>query len=138
MSKSSSVSSGHAVFDPVAIHRHVDYYWQPSDSFGTRQSNQLNWLNNPAAGGSNELMLSRRIDPSLWGHIVVSEPSRSQWIKKLHAKGITKAPNGQSLEDFFVTTGGASYLPKTAPDFGVEIPLDSLPDTVPIPALAGV
>ena len=138
MSKSTSIGSGHLVMDPVAIHRHVDYYWQPSDSFGARQSNQLNWLNSPSPGGSNELMISRRLGPEIWGNVVISEPGRTDLIKKLQAKGITKAPNGQSLEDFFVTTGSPGKLPKGDPDFGPEIPLDSLPDAVPVPAMAGV
>ena len=72
MSKSSgSPGQRHAVFDPVAIHRHVDYYWQPHDSYGERQSDQLNWLKVGNPNSSNELMIQRRLEIDLWGHVVV-------------------------------------------------------------------
>ena len=129
MSKSTSTSSQHLVFDPVVIHRHTDYYWQPHDSFGTRQSNQLNWLSPGSIGSSNELMIQRRLEPDMWGHVVMNEPNRSNLIAKLKKKGITKAPNGQSLEDFILPSGGASWLPSALPSFGDEIPIPSLPDS---------
>jgi hypothetical protein len=58
----------------------------------------------------------------------MSEPNRTQTINKLKKQGYTTAPNGLPLDQFFVTTGGASTLPKAPPSFGDEIPLGSLPE----------
>jgi hypothetical protein len=142
MSKKNSTNQTHTlILDPVAIHRHVGYYWQPHDSYGSRQSNQLNWLD-PGSGvdnSSNELMIQRRLEPDVWGHVIMSAEERSKMISKLHKQGVTHAPNGQLLENFFVTEGGAVKLPKGSPPFGDEVPLGSLPDAgMPATAPAGV
>jgi len=132
MSKKNTTNQTHTlILDPVAIHRHVGYYWQPNDSYGSRQSNQLNWLDpgNGVDNSSNELMIQRRLEPDVWGHVIMSSSERSSMIKELHAQGVTHAPNGLPLEDFFVTEGGAAILPKTSPSFGNEVSLGSLPDS---------
>lgn len=125
-----STSSGNQVhIDPVVLHRHVDYYYQLGDNYGNRGSDQLNWLNTPKIGGTNELMVQRRIEASLIGRVYLESYKREQIIKSLHAKGITQAPNGMPLEDFFAPSGTA--VPFAAPKFGDEILLSALPDTLP-------
>jgi hypothetical protein len=135
LSKSpSSPSERYLVVDPIALHRQVDYYWRSGDNFGDRQSNNLNWAQiSGSAPGGNEMMLKKRFEPALWGHVVMGHYDREALIKKLHAQGITTAPNGMPLEDFFVTSGGPSLF-KDPPSYGTEIPLAN----VAAPALAGV
>ena len=130
MSKATSTSGTQTLFDPVVIHRHVDYYYRLGDSYGDRGSDQLNWLNSPKVGGSNELMIQRRLEASLIGRVALSHGERDALIAKLKKKGITHAPNGMTLEDFFVTSGTPLNF-GTPVSFGDEIPLSALPDTVP-------
>ena len=118
----SSKGDGSAVVDPVAMHRHTDYYFREGDRFGARESDQLNWLNKPVDGG--EMMIQRRFEMDLFSYVVLSEPGRTDLIKKLHGRGITTAPNGKPLEDFLVTSPPSFY----SVDFGDEVPLGSLPD----------
>ncbi|HET9667224.1 MAG TPA: hypothetical protein VFP09_10725 [Desertimonas sp.] len=127
-----SGTSGSATIDAVTLHRHVDYYYQPGDSYGERQSNQLNWLNSP---GHGELMMQRRFEADLITYVRLSDSDRTALIKKLNARGITTAPNGKPLEEFLL-----DYTPQKFPptDFGDEITLAALPDTTAAPALAGV
>ncbi len=140
MAKSISPSSNRALVDAVAMHRHVDYYYRTGDSFGDRDSNQLSWLNNPATGGSNELMVQRRLETEALGRVYLSDGERTALIKKLHAKGVTHAPNGQLIEDFIVTTSGpGATAPLPPPVFANEVLLSALVDdaAIPAPAMAG-
>ena len=136
MSKDNTSSSqGTLIMDPVMIHRQVDYYWQPHDTYGERphahNSDQLNWLTPGSLQSGNELMIKRRLEATLWGHVILTASERQEYIDRLHKEGVTHAPNGMLLEDFFVTTGGAAALPKDAPSFGQEIPLTALPENFP-------
>jgi hypothetical protein len=125
--------SRHLFVDPVAVHRQVDYYWQPGDSFGDRQSDNLNFLKPGSPGGGNELMLKRRFEPDMWGRVTLDSATKANLISKLHKRGITHAPNGMLLEDFLVT--GTTSLPKELPSFGDEVPIASLPTVPSAPAI---
>ena len=98
-------SKGSATVDAVTLHRHVDYYFQPGDRYGERESNQLNWLNNPQGG---ELMLQRRLEADLISYIMLSEYDKETIIARLHKRGIYTAPNGKPLEEYLVTTKPAN------------------------------
>ena len=134
-SKSGSHSShGGAimVLNPVTMHRLVDYYWQPNDSFGDRNSNNLNFLNMGSPGSGNEMMIKRRVDARLWGRVLLASQTRDNLIAKLHKQGITHAPNGQLLEDFFIVGSvDADKIPEG--DFGGETPIPELAATVSVP-----
>ena len=129
-------STGSASINALTLHRHVDYYYYPGDSFGDRKSDQLNWLNSP---GHGELMMQRRLEADLMWYVILSSSDRQSLINKLHKRGITHAPNGMLLEDFIV-----DYKPSGKPtvDFGDEITLGGLPDdgstapTAAVPAMA--
>jgi hypothetical protein len=125
-SKESWASNDELIFDPVVIHRHVDYYYRQGDEYGDRGSDQLLFMKGYTGG---ELMLQRRLEPELWGQVKTHKASSI--IAELKKKGITHAPNGMILEDFFVEKAGPSTLPKTLPGFGDEIPLGSLSDKAP-------
>jgi hypothetical protein len=119
-------SSGSVVIDAVTLHRNVDYYFQPGDRYGERESNQLNWLNGPSGG---ELMLQRRFEADQMNYIRLSSYDRDKVIKDLHAKGIYTAPNGKPLEEFLLEEK-PSVMPPV--DFGDEIPLSALPALVAV------
>jgi hypothetical protein len=129
MTNSSSIGSGHAVLDAAQVHRSTGFYWRPNDTFGKRQSDNLNWLHSASASGGNEIMLKRRVGPEMMSHVVVNSTEKAKLIKDLNAAGITKAPNGKSLDDFFVLQGGTQHLDKSAlpPLPGTETPLSAIP-----------
>jgi hypothetical protein len=73
--------------------------------------------------------LKRRVGPEMMSHVVVNSTEKAKLIKDLNAAGITKAPNGKSLDDFFVLQGGTQHLDKSAlpPLPGTETPLSAIP-----------
>jgi hypothetical protein len=116
-----------AVFHPYAMHRQVDFYWRQDDDFGRRDPYQnTNFVKMGGMQSNNELMIRRGVEAELFGYVVVSEANRAKYIKELKKRGITHAPNGKLLEDYFIVNFNPGMLPK--PDFGPEIPLASLPD----------
>jgi hypothetical protein len=123
LDKSGSMSHGtwSLVIDPVALHRHTGYYFRPGDSYGSRESDNLNWLNKPSDGG--EMMVSRRLGPDAVSYIRVSSDERQMLLDRLHKKGITTLPDGRPIEDFIVTATPAEIPPV---NFGDEITLSSL------------
>jgi hypothetical protein len=131
MTNSTSISSNHLVMDAVMLHRQLDYYWRPGDTYGKRQSDNLGWLHSAKSGGGNEMMLQRRIEPKMMSHVVVgSAAEKAKIIADLKAAGITEAPNGRPLDDFFVLQGGTQHLTKTLPSLGDEVAITALPEVV--------
>jgi hypothetical protein len=86
------------------------------------------WLTMSSLSGSNELMMSRRMETDLMAFYVIEEPYRTQlldYVKK-HS-GSATAPNGKLWDDFIVTSANTGKV--TPP------PID--PNEVPLSAIAG-
>lgn len=135
--ESAYLASGYFVFlNPQAVHRQVNVYFANSDAFGQREMGpgaDNRWLDMNSLANSNELLVPR-VETKLWGRVrVTSEYERQQLLKNMHAKGITTAPNGMALEDFFIT-GSVPTADLPPPVFGDEIGLDTLLSAASAPA----
>jgi hypothetical protein len=125
------------IFDPISIHRQVDYYYSEDDSFGARS--EWNWKfmlenesgNKMSVGGSNELVFKDGMSHSSWGRVAVQPSYVEEWRKKAKEKMGPTAPNGMSWDDFIIPLGAdiSSMHDDTAAaggNVGGEITLEAL------------
>jgi hypothetical protein len=144
-SKNSSVTLDDGyIYSPAAVlFKQTDWYWTSGDVYGTRGSDNHQFLN--YSGNSGQIMVKRMFEGDLWGRVVVPHGTEKSMVDALKKQGITEL-GGRPLEDVVVEPQPATVadfdVPLTPPD-SVEIPISQAgvggaPTPEGAPALPGM
>jgi hypothetical protein len=125
--KSGSIGhSGQMLISAKAIAKTTDWYWNSGDRYGKRGYQNGQALTTSSFGGSNEVMLKKKIDPELMGFVMFpSESARQAAIADSKKKGVTMVGT-RPIEDVYRVGATVADIEGLGADAGVEIPLTAL------------
>lgn len=128
-------STGIVVVPMRAVMKTTDFYWHENDAFGSRGSDNLKWLEKAFGYGAfndsgQELMMKRRVDPEMFGWMLVAPDTRKKVLAKLKERGVTHV-GPRPIESVIIDASA-----------GGELSLDDLPvfnpgNEIPLPQVVG-